>query len=105
MIELDKPCVDVIDVNNDNYHPMYEDLDGISNGRDNIRYGFPGNGLPKWKCFDDLPELQAFPKKFVPILMEYWGKQKSIVFNYQTQFIFLNLERPMKTFHSWHMLI
>jgi len=46
MFELDQFCIDAIAYINDNCHPMlYEDLDGVSNGGDNIRYGFPGNGL------------------------------------------------------------
>jgi len=60
MIELDQPCLDAIDYINDNYHPMYEDLDGVSNGGDNIRYGFPGNGLSKWSSFDESKNYRLF---------------------------------------------
>jgi len=60
LIELDQPCLDAIDDIKDNYHPRYRDLVGVSNGGDNIRYGFPGNGLPKWQSFE-IPELQAHP--------------------------------------------
>jgi len=69
---------------------MYEDLDGVSNGGDNIRYGFPGNGLSKWSSFNETPELQALPNKFKPALMNHWGNKKFIEFKYQTQFIFLS---------------
>jgi len=81
MIDMDQPCLDAIDFINDNYHPMFEELTGVSNGGDNIRYGFPGNGLPKWKSFDEIPELQALPKKFNPILMEYWENKEEIVYS------------------------
>jgi len=59
MISVLKPCLDAIDFIHDNYHPMYEDLGGVS-------IGFCGDGLPKWQSFDDLPELKALPKKIVP---------------------------------------
>jgi len=91
MIELDQPCLDAIDFINGNYHPFYEDLDGVSNGGDNIRYGFPGNVLPKWQSFDEVPELEALPSKFKPVLMKHWKNNKHIKFHYQTQFIFSEL--------------
>jgi len=55
VIELDQPCLDANDYINDNYHPMYEDLDGVSNDGDNNQYG-SRHGLPKWQSFDSIPE-------------------------------------------------
>jgi len=72
MIELDKPCLDAINYISGNYHPMYKDLDGDSNGGDSIRYGFRKT-LLKWKSFDETPKLQTLPNKFKPAFMDHWG--------------------------------
>jgi len=51
MITLDKPCLDAMVSINDNYHPIYEVLESVSNGGDNIGHGFTWQRTTKMMKF------------------------------------------------------
>jgi len=53
MLELNEGSMGAIDYINAHHAPKVSDLEGVTNGGDNIRYGAPGNNLLPWGSFDN----------------------------------------------------
>jgi len=91
ILELNSASMGAVDYINAHDAPKVTDLEGVSNGGDNIWYGSPGNGLPDWGSFDKIMELLPFMDQVQSTLFDHWGNNKDIVFNYQTDFIYSKL--------------
>jgi len=91
MLELNVGSMSAIDYINEHHCPKFKDLQSVTNGGDNIRYGSPGNNLPSWGSFDSKRQLMPFMNQVRPALFDHWENKKEIVFNYETDFIYSKL--------------
>jgi len=91
MLELTNESLASIDFIFANYHPSFEDVVGVTNGGENIRYAPPGNGLARQKTFDTVEELKPFIDQVKPAVISMWKKLHMDEFEYETLFLFSTL--------------
>jgi len=91
IVHLNEDSVKAVDFINSNYHPYYEDLAGVSNGGDNIKYGPPRKPLPDWGTFDKKPQLKSFINQVSEAIKDMWGGNDSIKMKYDPILIFSEL--------------